>query len=136
MNTKMDRLTAIRMAAIGGSAVFVGAKCLGDPSEAWAMNPKFDRVLTLAAGGTVCATGPTGFASDEARALIYAHVAQGPRVQSGESGWFSGRKGTWSVVLAGPALKRGPADAYGTAYVENRDGSFEWYPWEVAVTLR
>lgn len=133
---RADRLTFLRLAGVTSAAAFVGGKYLGDPAEAWAMNPKFDRVQTLAAGGTVCATGPTNFADDEVRAIVSAHVAQAGRIQSGTSEWFGGRRGTWSVVLAGPALKRGPADAYGLAYVQNRDGTYEWYPWEVAVTLR
>ncbi len=82
----MDRQTVIRMAGIGGAAVFAGGKFLGDTATAWAMNPKFDAVLKFA-GGAVVATGPTAFSSDERRARIYAHVAQGERVQSGATGW-------------------------------------------------
>lgn len=135
MSAKMDRLTVIRMAGIGGAAVFAGGKFLGDTATAWAMNPKFDAVLRLASG-TVIASGPTAFSSDERRARIYAHVAQGERVQSGATGWIRSDAASWSAVLSGPQLRRGAADAYGVAYVENRDGSFEWYSWRVAVTLR
>ena len=135
MTPKTDRLTFLRLAGVTSAAAFVGGKYLGEPAEAWAMNPRFDKTLVLS-GGTVCATGPTSFAPDEVRARVYAHVAQGSRVQSGATGWVSGRAGSWAVVLSGPPLKRGAADAYGVAYVEKQDGTYEWYPWEVAVTLR
>ena len=136
MSHRIDRLTFLRAAGITSAAAFTGGKYLGDPAEAWAMNPKFDLVLKLTSAGTVVATGPTGFAPDEQRARVYAHVAQAGRVQTGTTGWFRSDAATWAAVLTGPALKRGAADAYGVAYVENRDGTFEWYPWEVAVTLR
>ncbi len=133
---KTDRQTFIRLAGIGGAAAFAGGKYLGDAAEAWAMNPKFDTTLRITSGGIVIAAGPTSFAVDEARARIYALVAQGSRVQSGQTGWVRADATSWSSALAGPALKPGAADAYGVAYVQNRDGSFEWYSWEVAVTLR
>lgn len=129
-----DRLTFLRLACITSAAAFVGGKSLGDPVDAWGMNSRFDRTLRLASGGTVIASGPTGFAADEKRARIYAFVAQSGRVQTGNTLWISGS--TWSKVLTGPALKPGPADAYGVAYVENQGGTYEWYPWEVKVTLR
>jgi hypothetical protein len=129
----MDRLTVLRLAGVSSAAAFTGGKYLGDPSIAFAMNPRFDRVLRLASGAVV-ASGPTGFAPDEARARVYAHVAQGARVQAGQTGWIRGA--SWSAVLTGPALKPGAADAYGVAYVENHDGTYEWYPWGLAVSLR
>lgn len=132
---KTDRQTFIRLAGIGGATAFVGGKYLGDAAEAWAMNPKFSTTLRLK-GGYVIATGPTSFAADEARARIFALVAQGNRVQSGQTTWIRADATTWSTALAGPLLKPGPADAYGVAYVQNKDGSYEWYPWEVAVTLQ
>ncbi len=135
MNTKMDRQAVLRLAGISGAAAFVGGKYLGEPAPAWAMTSRFDKTLVLASGA-VCATGPAGLASDETRGRIYAHVAQAGRVQVGMTPWFDAMALTWSAVLTGPALKRGPADAYGLAYVQNRDGSYEWYPWQMAVTLR
>jgi hypothetical protein len=129
---KMERLPFLRLAGISGAAAFVGGKYLGE--SAWAMTSRFDATLRLTSAGTVIASGPTGFAADETRARFYAHVAQGGRVQAGATGWVSGS--TWSAVLTGPPLRRGSADAYGLAYVENQDGSYEWYPWDVEVTLR
>ena len=134
--SRTDRLTFLRLAGITSAAAFVGGKYLGEPATAWAMHPKFDLVLKLTGGGTVVATGPTGFDADEQRARVYAHVAQAGRVQSGTTGWFRSDAASWACVLTGPALRRGAADAYGVAYVENQDGTYEWYPWEVAVTLR
>ncbi len=133
---KTDRLTFIRLAGIGGAAVFVGGKYLGEPAEAWAMNPKFDTTLTLTSGGMVRASGPAGFDADEARARVFAHVAQAGRVQSGMTGWIRADAASWSAVLSGPPLRPGAADAYGVAYVQDHDGTYEWYPWEVEVTLR
>ena len=43
---------------------------------------------------------------------------------------------SWACVLTGPALRRRAADAYGVAYVQDKDGPYHWYDWEVAVTLR
>jgi hypothetical protein len=133
MDKRMDRQTVIRMAGVASAAAFVGGKYLGDVAEARAMTSRFDTTLTLT-NGLVNATGPTNFAADEARARIWAHVAQGSKVQTGATAWV--KASTWSVRLSGPTLTPGPADAYGVAYVQNRDGSYEWYPWEVAVTLR
>lgn len=130
---KMDRLTAIRMGAMGGAGVFMGGKFLGDAADALAMNSRFDTTLKLT-NGIVRATGPTGLAADEVHAHIYAFVAQGSNIQRGSTAWVSAS--TWAATLVGPKLKPGYADAYGLAYVENKDGSYEWYPWEVAVTLR
>lgn len=135
MSGKMDRQTVLRLAGVTSAAAFVGGKYLGEPAAAWAMNPKFDTALRLASGAVI-ASGPTGFALDERRARVWAHVAQAARVQSGATAWFSSDAASWSAVLTGPALKPGPADAYGVAYVQNRDGSFEWYSWEVPVRLR
>lgn len=131
---KTDRLTFLRLAGIGSAAAFAGGKYLGEPVAAWAMNPRFDTTLKLTSGGFVRAAGPTAFAADEERARIFAQVAQGDRVQTGATVWTSASR--WSAALVGPPLKPGAADAYGVAYVENHDGSYEWYPWQVAVTLK
>ncbi len=136
MNTKMDRLAVLRLGGIAGAAAFVGGKYLGEPAPAWAMTSRFDTTLTLTSGGLVVASGPAGLASDEVRARIYAHVAQAGRVQTGVTGWLDASDTSWRVVLSGPVLKRGAADAFALAYVQNRGGSYEWYPWEMAVTLR
>jgi hypothetical protein len=77
--------------------------------------------------------GPTGFAPDERRARVYAHVA-GQSVQSGATNWFPADSTTWRRCHRAIAPAR-PGDAHGVAYVQNKDGTFEWYPWEVAVTL-
>lgn len=130
----MDRRTALRLAGATGAAAFAGAKII-DPAASWAgAGSRFDPTLTLVDDGHVLATGPTGFELDELRGRIVATVAQGERVETGISKWTRGPG--WSAVLAGPPLRPGKADAYGVAYIENRDGSFEWYPWQMAVTLR
>ncbi len=131
----MDRHAFIRLAGVSGAAAFVGGKSLGEPAPSWAMTSRFDSVLTLASGA-VCATGPAGLGADEVEARIYALVAQGGRVQQGVSALLDAASVTWSAVLTGPALHRGAADAYALARVKNRDGSYEWYPWETLVTLR
>jgi hypothetical protein len=131
----VERLTFLRLAGISSAAAFVGGKYLGEPAAAWAMNPRFDTTLRITSAGTVIATGPTNFAPDEARARIWAAVVQASRVQTGMTGWVRADSGSWSQVLTGQALKRGAADAYGVAYVQDHDGSYEWYPWGLAVTL-
>lgn len=133
---KMDRLSAIRLAGVSGAAAFVGGKFLGDTVDAMAMNPRFNPVLRLTSNGRVMATGPTSFDANELQAMVFAHVAQGNKIQSGATIWFTQNRSTWYIILSGPPLVRGTADAYGLAYVENNDGSYEWYPWEMAVTLR
>ena len=133
---KTDRLTFLRLAGVTSATAFVGGKYLGDPATAWAMNPRFDATLKLTSAGTVVASGPTGFAADENAARVWAHVAQNARVQSGQTGWLRADAASWSAVLTGPALRRGAADAYGVAYVHNQDGTYDWYDWRVAVTLR
>ncbi len=135
MNTKMDRLAVLRLGGIAGAAAFVGGKYLGEPAPAWAMTSRFDSTLTLT-NGIVRATGPSGLASDETRARIFAFVAQAGRVQTGQTGWLDASDVSWSAVLSGPALKKGAADAFALALVQNRDGTYEWYPWETLVTLR
>ena len=100
--SRTDRLTFLRLAGITSAAAFVGGKYLGEPATAWAMHPKFDLVLKLTGGGTVVATGPTGFDADEPRARVYAHVAQAGRVQSGTTGWFRCDAASWACVLTGP----------------------------------
>ena len=132
---KMTRQEAIRLAGVSSAAAFVGGATLG-ADAAWAMNPRFDAVLGLTSTGMVKAGGPTNFAADEARARIYAYVAQGQWVQTGQTGWVDASRKTWATMVSGPALKPGPADAYGLAYVQLKSGGYEWYPWEVQVTLR
>lgn len=128
----MDRQAFLKTAGVVGAGALIAMEA---PAAAKAgAGSRFDTTLKLTNSGMVLATGPTGFDPDELRGRFYAHVAQGDRVQAGFTGWTKGS--SWSCLLGGPSLRPGPADAYGVVYIENRDGTYEWYPWEVAVTLR